>query len=53
MEIEVTLRTSLEFADLDDINDVQDIIYNDMSPDEILELAMNQGNTVNIDVEEN
>lgn len=51
MEIAVTLRTSLEFEDLDDVNNVQDIILYEMSPEEIIEMAQNQGNSVNIDVD--
>jgi hypothetical protein len=50
MEVAVTLRTYLEFEDLDDINDIQDIVMGEMAPDEILEMAYAQGNVVNIDV---
>jgi hypothetical protein len=52
MNIEVTIRTEVEFADLEDINDAYSILVDDMSPEEILELARNQGNSINIDVEE-
>ena len=52
MNLEVTIRTEIEFEDLDDVNQARDIIVDEMSIDEILELAQRQGNTVNIDVEE-
>lgn len=52
MLVAVNLRTVLEFEDLDDINTAQDIIVDEMAPDEILEMAMNQGNVINIDVDE-
>lgn len=52
MDIAVTLRTELTFEDLDDINDAYSIIAEEMTPEEIIELARNQGNPVNIDVEE-
>lgn len=52
MNIEVTIRTEIEFSDLDDINEARDIIVDEMSVDEILELAQRQGNPVNVDVEE-
>lgn len=51
MEVAITLRTSLEFEDLDDINNVQDIILYEMSPDEIIEMVRTQGNTINVDVD--
>lgn len=55
MDVEVTLRTHLSFDDFDEanedsINDIQDIIYNEMSVEEIIELANLQGQTINIDV---
>jgi hypothetical protein len=52
MDIAVTLRTEISFEDLEDINDARDIIVDEMTPEEILELAQRQGNPVNIDVEE-
>jgi len=52
MEIAVTLRTELTFEDLEDINEARDIIVDEMTPEEILELAQRQGNCINIDVEE-
>jgi hypothetical protein len=52
MNIAVTLRTEVEFEDLEDINDAYSIIVDEMTPEEVLELAKNQGNCVNIDVEE-
>ena len=52
MEIAVTLRTEVTFEDLEDINDAYSILVEEMTPEEILELAKNQGNPVNIDVEE-
>ena len=52
MLVAVNLRTVLKFEDLDDINTVQDIIVDEMVPDEILEMAINQGNVINIDVDE-
>jgi len=52
MNIEVIIRTGIEFSDLDDINEARDIIVDEMSVDEILELAQRQGNPVNVDVEE-
>lgn len=52
MKVAVNLRTVLEFEDLDDINIAQDIIIDEMTPDEILEIAMSQGNVINIDVDE-
>lgn len=52
MLVAVTLRTTLKFEDFDDINRVQDIILDDMAPDKILEMAKNQGNVINIDVDE-
>lgn len=52
MKVAVNLRTVLEFEDLDDINTAQDIIIDEMIPDEILEMAMSQGNVINIDVDE-
>lgn len=56
MDVEVKLRMRLTFEDFDEsnedsINDIQDLIYNEMSPDEILELAMSQGHPINIDVD--
>lgn len=52
MNIAVTIRTEIEFSELDDINEARDIIVDEMSADEILELAQRQGSPVNIDVEE-
>lgn len=52
MLVSVTLRTVLEFEDLEDINTAQDIIMEEMAPDEIIELAHNQGQVINIDCEE-
>lgn len=52
MIVAVNLRTVLKFEDLDDINTVQDIIVDEMTPDEILEMAISQGNVINIDVDE-
>ena len=51
MDVEVCLRTTLEFESVDDINEIQDMIYCDMTPEEILVLATQQGNPINIDVE--
>ena len=51
MNIAVTIRTEIEFSDLDDINEARDIIEEEMAADEILELDQRQGNAVNIDVE--
>ena len=52
MNIAVTIRTEIEFSELDDINEARDIIVEEMAADEILELAQRQGSHVNIDVEE-
>lgn len=52
MLVAVNLRTVLKFEDLDDINTVQDIIVDEMTPNEILEMAINQGNVINVDVDE-
>lgn len=52
MNVEVTMRTELEFEDLDDINEAQSIIVDEMSIEEILELADRQGNRVTVEVEE-
>lgn len=52
MLVAVTLRTVLEFEDLEDINTAQDIIMEEMAPDEIIELAHSQGQVINIDCEE-
>ena len=52
MLVAVNLRTVLKFEDFDDINTVQDIIVDEMTPDEILKMAINQGNVINIDVDE-
>ena len=52
MNIAVTIRTEIEFSELDDINEARDIIVEEMTADEILELAQRQGNPVNIDGEE-
>lgn len=56
MDVEVKLRMRLTFEDFDEnnedsINDIQDIIYNEMSPEEILELANTQNQSINIDVD--
>lgn len=52
MDIAVTLRTEISFEDLDDINEAQELIVEEMTPEEILDLAQRQGNSINIDVEE-
>lgn len=52
MNIAVTLRTEIELSDIEDINEAYEIVAGEMSPNEILELAVNQGNTVNVDLEE-
>lgn len=51
MRVSITLRTSLDFEDYNDINDIQSLIESEMSPDEIIEFALNDGETINIDVE--
>lgn len=51
MLVSVKLRTVLEFEDIDDIETAQDIILEEMAPDEIIELAHNQGQAINIDCE--
>lgn len=52
MNLEVTIRTHIEFEDLDDINDAQDIILNEMTADDIISLAHQQCQAINIDVDE-
>jgi hypothetical protein len=56
MDVSVRLRTTLSFEGFDveddeSINDIQDIIYNEMSADEIICLAQSQGHSINIDVD--
>lgn len=51
MRIAVTIRTFLEFEDLEDINEAQNFI-DEMSADEILELANREGEAINIDIDE-
>lgn len=52
MQVSVSLKTVLEFEDLEDINDVYEIVAEEMSADEIIELATKQGNSINVDVDE-
>lgn len=51
MEISVTLRTTLEFNNLDDFEEAINIVVCDMTPDEIIELAQRQGNNISVDVD--
>lgn len=50
MEVTVNLSTTLEFDSLEDFEDAVNIVMCDMSPDEIIELANNQGNPIKVDV---
>ena len=52
MNIAVTLRTHLEFEDLEDFETAQELLSDEMTPEEIIELAQRQGYPINIDVEE-
>lgn len=52
MQVGVTIRTNLEFEDLEDINEAYNIVCGEMAIDEVIELAQNQGQVFNIDVEE-
>lgn len=52
MQVAVTIRTHLEFEDLEDINEAYELVASEMSVDEIIELANNQGWSINVDVDE-
>lgn len=51
MRVSVQLNTILEFENIDDVNDAYNLIAFDMSPSDILTMADNQGNAVNVDVD--
>lgn len=51
MKVEVTIKTTLEFDEVDDIEDAMNLLE-EFSPDEIIEEANNKGCSIDISVKE-
>lgn len=51
MEVAVTLRTRVDFESLEDINEAYEILTSEMAPDEILNMALNQGYNIQVDID--